>query len=139
MMNLFRKRQASEPVAPVDKRHALPGFTKAIRLFGKAQERMEPDFIPIYLYVTDRKTGNSLCFLITTFFAKNNNHPKHPEHGFSIFFNKTILGELYDTFVNSDVAKVFTKEKGVIDSPACLHEKCESCSWKMSSTSSRRM
>lgn len=124
-MKLFTKRQASEPVVPVDKSQALPGFTKAIRLFGKAQEKMETDFIPIYLYVTDRKTGRSLCFLTTTFFANTNNHPKHPEHGFSIFFNKTILGELYDSFVNSDVAKVFTKEKGIIDSPGCTHEKCE--------------
>lgn len=125
-MNLFRKKQASvEPVIPVDKSNAVPGFTKAIRVFGKAQEKMEPDFIPIYLYVTDRKTSNSLCYLSTTFFAKINNHPKHPEHGFSIFFNKTMLEDLYDTFVNSDVAKVFTKEKGIIDSPGCLHEKCE--------------
>lgn len=125
MMNLFKKRQASEPVVPVDKSHALPGFTKAIRLFGKAQEKMEPDFIPIYLYVTDRKTGHSLCFLSTTFLANINNHPKHPEHGFSIYFNKTMLEDLYDRFVHSEVAKVFTKEKGIIDSPRCIQEKCE--------------
>ena len=85
---------------------------------------MEPDFIPIYLYMMDNKTGNSLCYLSTTFFAKMNN-PKQPEHGFSIFFNKTMLEDLYDKFVNSEVAKVFTKEKGIIDSPGCLHEKCE--------------
>ena len=36
-----------------------------------------------------------------------------------------MLGDLYDKFVNSEVAKVFTKEKGIIDSPGCLHEKCE--------------
>ena len=51
--------------------------------------------------------------------------PKHPEHGFSIFFNKTILEDLYDKFVNSMVAKVFTKEKCIVDSPGSLHEKCE--------------
>jgi hypothetical protein len=51
MMNFFRKKQAAEPAIPVDKSHAIPGFTKAIKLFGKAQEKMEPDFIPIYLYV----------------------------------------------------------------------------------------
>lgn len=110
---------------PVDKSYAVPGFTKAIRVFSKAQERMEPDIIPIYLYVMYNKTGNSLCYLSTTFFAKINNHPKHPEHGFSIFFNRTMLEDLYDKFVNSEVAKVFTKEKGIIDSPGCLHEKCE--------------
>ena len=125
MMKLFKKKHAAEPATPVDKSYAVPGFTKAIRVFGKAQERMEPDFIPIYLYVTDRKTSNSLCYLSTTFFAKINNHPKHPEHGFSIFFNKTILEDLFNTFVNSNVAKVFTKEKGIIDSPGHLHEKCE--------------
>lgn len=60
----------------------------------------------------DNKTGNSLCYLSTTFFAKINNHPKHPEHGFSIVLLKTMLEDLYDTFVNSDVAKVFYQEKG---------------------------
>lgn len=125
MMKLFKKKHAAEPTTPVDKSYAVPGFTKAIRVFGKAQERMEPDFIPIYLYVMENKTGNSLCYLSTTFFAKINNHPKQPEYGFSIFFNKTMLEDLYDKFVNSEVAKVFTKEKGIIDSPGCLHEKCE--------------
>ena len=125
MMKLFKKKHAAEPATPVDKSYAVPGFTKAIRVFGKAQERMEPDFIPIYLYVMENKTGNSLCYLSTTFFAKINNHPKQPEYGFSIFFNKTMLEDLYDKFVNSEVAKVFTKEKGIIDSPGCLHEKCE--------------
>lgn len=124
-MSLFRKKTSLKTAIPVDKSQAIPGFTKAIRLFGKAQERMEPDFIPIYLYVIDNKTGNSLCYLSTTFFAKINNHPKHPEHGFSIFFNKTMLEDLYDTFINSDVAKFFIKEKGIIDSPGHLHEKCE--------------
>ena len=66
-----------------------------------------------------------MCYLSTTFFAKINNHPKHPEHGFSIFFNKTILEDNYDTFVNSNAAKVFAKEKGIIDSPGRLHERCE--------------
>lgn len=126
MMKIFRKKQASvESVIPVDKSNAIPGFTMAIRAFGKAQEKMEPDFIPIYLYVMENKTGNPLCYLSTTFFAKINNHPKQPEHGFSIFFNKTMLGNLYGKFVNSEVAKVFTKEKGIIDSPGCLHQKCE--------------
>ena len=88
MMNLFRKKQASvEPVIPVDKSNAVPGFTKAIKVFGKAQEKMKPDF--------------------------------------SIFFNKTMLEDLYDKFVNSEVAKIFTTVKGIIDSPGCLHEKCE--------------
>lgn len=52
-MNLFRKKQAAEPAIPVDKSYAIPGFTKAIKLFSKAQKKMEPDFIPIYLYVMD--------------------------------------------------------------------------------------
>ena len=86
---------------------------------------MEPDIILIYLYVMENKPGNSLCYMSTTFFDKINNHPKQPEHGFSIFFNKTMLEDLYDKFVNSEVAKVFTKGKGIIDSPGCLHEKCE--------------
>ena len=47
------------------------------------------------------------------------------EPDFSIFFNKTMLEDLYDKFVNSEVAKIFTKVKGIIDSPGCLHEKCE--------------
>ena len=37
-MNLFRKKQATEPAIPVNKSYAIPGFTKAIKLFGKAQE-----------------------------------------------------------------------------------------------------
>lgn len=86
---------------------------------------MEPDIILIYLYVMENKPGNSLCYMSTTFFAKINNHPKQPEQGFSIFFNKTMLEDLYDKFVNSEVTKVFTKEKGIIDSPECLREKCE--------------
>ena len=86
---------------------------------------MEPDIILIYLYVMENKPGNSLCYMSTTFFDKINNHPKQPEHGFSIFFNKTMLEDLYDKFVNSEVAKVFTKGKGIIDRPGCLHEKCE--------------
>lgn len=125
MINLFKKKQANEPAHPVDRSKAVPGFTKVIKLFAKAQEKMEPDFNPIYLYVMDKKTNNSLCYLSTTFFAKINNHPKHVEHGMSIFFNNTMLEDLFDTFVNSEVAKVFTKEKGIIDSPGKLHEKCE--------------
>ena len=109
----------------IDKNLASPGITNVIKLFGNAQKKMEPDFIPIYLYVMDSKTGNSLCYLSTMFFAKINNHPKHLEHGFSIFFNKTILEDNYDTFVNSNAAKVFAKEKGIIDSPGRLHERCE--------------
>ena len=57
---------------------------------------MEPDIILIYLYVMENKPGNSLCYMSTTFFAKINNHPKQPEQGFSIFFNKTMLEVLYD-------------------------------------------
>lgn len=124
-MKLLNKKQAANPAFPVDKNRAIPGITKVIKQFGNAQIKLEPDFIPIYLYVMDSKTGNSLCYLSTTFFAKINNHPKHPEHGFSIFFNKTILEDNYDTFVNSNVAKVFAKEKGIIDSPGRLHERCE--------------
>lgn len=124
-MNLFKKKQNAPSAEPIDKNLAIPGITNVIKLFGNAQKKMEPDFIPIYLYVMDSKTGNSLCYLSTTFFAKINNHPKHPEHGFSIFFNKTILEDNYDTFVNSNVAKVFAKEKGIIDSPGRLHERCE--------------
>lgn len=124
-MNLFKKKQALEPARPVDKSKAIPGFTKAIKHFAKAQEKMEPDFLPIYLYVMDKKTGNSLCYLSTTFFARINNRPKNAEHGMSIFFNKTMLEDLFDTFVNSETAKVFTKEKGIIDSPGRQHEKCE--------------
>ena len=125
MTNLLKKKQTAIPVYPVDKKYALAGITNVVKKFGDAQKKMEPDFIPIFLYVMDKKEENSLCFLTTTFFARINNHPKHPEHGFSIFFNKTMLGDLYDTFVNSDVAKVFTREKGFIDSPGYLHEKCE--------------
>ena len=124
-MNLFKKKQNAPSAEPIDKNLAIPGITNVINLFGSAQKKMEPDFIPIYLYVMDSKTGNSLCYLSTTFFAKINNHPKQPEHGFSIVFNKTMLEDLYDTFVNSDVAKVFTKKKGIIDSPGRLNEKCE--------------
>ena len=125
-MKLFsKKKQAAEPARPVDKKKAVPGFTKAIMQFAQAQKKMEPEFLPIYLYVTDKKTGDSPCFLSTTYFARINNHPKHPEHGFSLFLNQTMLGELYDSFVHSDAAKVFTKENGIIDSPACPHEKCE--------------
>ena len=125
MMNLFKKKQTSPSAEPIDKNLAIPSITNVIKLFGNAQKKMEPDLIPIYLYVMDSKTGNSLCYLSTTFFAKINNHPKHPEHGFSIFFNKTMLEDLFDTFVNSNVAKVFAKEKGIIDSPGRSHERCE--------------
>lgn len=46
MMKLFKKKHTAEPAIPVDKNYAVPGFTKAIRVFGKAQEKMDPDFIP---------------------------------------------------------------------------------------------
>lgn len=36
-----------------------------------------------------------------------------------------MLEDNYDTFVNSNAAKVFAKEKGIIDSPGRLHERCE--------------
>ena len=39
--------------------------------------------------------------------------------------NKTILEDNHDTIVNSNAAKVFAKEKGIIDSPGRLHERCE--------------
>ena len=124
-MNIFKKKLAEESALPVDKSLAVPGFTKVLKKFADAQKMMEPDYLSIYLYVTDRKADQRYCYLATTFFARINDHSRKPEYGFSMVFNKTILGDMYDAFVESDVAKVFTKEKGVIDSPDCLHEKCE--------------
>lgn len=122
MMKLFKKKQAVVPTIPVDKSFAIQGFTKAIEKFANAQKKIEPDFIPIYLYVLDKKTNMSICFLEPTFFARN---CKNPKPGFSIFFNKTMLESRYEAFEVSEVAKYFCKEKGVIDSPGHLHEKCE--------------
>lgn len=104
--------------------NAIPGFTKVIDLFAQAQKKMEPDAIPIFLYVMDKDASECHCFLCTTFFAKINEKKRNTESGFSLILNKTILEEKYDTFVNSELAKVFTKKKGVIDTPGCLQEKC---------------
>ncbi len=124
-MKLLNKKQAANPAFPVDRNRAIPGITKVIKQFGNAQIKMEPDFIPIFLYVMDKKGEKSLCFLTTTFFARINNHPKNPEHGFSLFLNRTILESLYESFEKSHVAKSFTKESGVVDTPGHPGERCE--------------
>lgn len=125
MMNLLKKKQAAIPAYPVDKNRAIPGFTKVIKQFADAQIKMEPDFIPIFLYVKNKKDGMSLCFLTTTFFARINNHHKNPEHGVSLFLNRTILEDLYESFEKTHVATAFTKERGVVDTPGNPGEKCE--------------
>ena len=124
-MNIFKKKKTLEPACPVDRNKAITGFTRTIQLFAHAQAKVEPDVIPIYLYIQDRKSGNTLCFMSPTFFAKINMHQSCAGHGFSMVLNKTILGDYYASFTQSDVAKVFTRGKGIIDSPGCLHEKCE--------------
>ena len=124
MMNLLKKKQTAIPTCPVDKKFALAGITNVIKKFGDAQKKMEPDFIPIFLYVMNKKEENSLCFLTTTFFARINNHPKNQEHGYSMILNKTILEDLYEPFEGSHVAAVFAKEKGIVDTPGHPGEKC---------------
>lgn len=124
-MKLLKKKQAANPAFPVDRNRAIPGITKVIKQFGNAQIKMEPDFIPIFLYVMDKKGENSLGFLTTSFFARINNHPKNPEHGFSLFLNRTILESLYESFEKSHVAKSFTKESGVVDTLGHPGERCE--------------
>ena len=126
MMNLLKKKQTAIPTCPVDKKFALAGITNVIKKFGDAQKKMEPDFIPIFLYVMNKKEENSLCFLTTTFFARINNHPKNQEHGYSMILNKTILEDLYEPFEGSHVAAVFAKEKGIVDTPGHPGEKCTS-------------
>ena len=124
MKLIFKKKQAIEPLCQVDKNKAILGITKTIQLFGNAQAKVEPDIIPI-LYVRDCKSDNMLFFMSPTFFAKINMNPGSAELGFSMVLNETILGSYYATFTQSDVAMVFTRGKGIIDSPGCLHEKCE--------------
>ena len=62
-MNLFKKKQNAPSAEPIYKNLAIPGITNVIKIFGNAQKKMEPDFIPIYFYVMDSKTGNSLCVI----------------------------------------------------------------------------
>ena len=122
-MNIFKKKKTLEPACPVDRNKAVPGFTRIIQLFSNAQAKVEPDVIPIYLYIQDRKSGNTLCFMSPTFFAKINMHQSRAGHGFSMVLNETILEDYYASFTQSDVAKAFTRGTESIDSPGCLHEK----------------
>ena len=115
-MGLFNRKEVNASKMPVNKSLAAPGFTATIERFAEAQKKSEPDILPIFLYVNDNKSGNALCFFSTTFFARSNNNGEF-EPGFSMYLNKEYLGGAFEAFKNSEIFKVFSEEKGVVEFP----------------------
>ena len=111
-------------VHSTDKNLAVPGITKVVELFSNVQKKGEQDILTMFLYVMDRE-GKSLCYLSTTFFARIHSHSKNSMRGFSLLLNEAILGDFYELFKKSKVATIFTKEKGIVDTPGHPEKKCE--------------